>query len=335
MREQVEIGPSARIILARPDRVGDAIISTSCIAPLKRRFPAGKIWFMAAERMRPLLEGHHRLAGFIPCGANLGVLHADAFVGLHPDENCFRSAFEAGIRVRIGYATGKWDRLQTHTIGDRRKEGRKHEAEYNLELLEFLGVERPPDLRCSVHLPERSLRSLQRKVPWALEKTPFGVINVTAHSPVARWPARNFAAVAERLRRDRSLVIVLIGDDADDPSVKQFREATRDFCDLAGRTDLGELGWLLKHAQVLVTRNSGPSHLAAAVGCPVVDLFARPGAIYGPTRWRPLSEKAVVIERFLKRRPLEPRNRWWKRCFDAVSVDEIVQAVSRALDFRD
>ncbi len=325
------LSTDARLVVVRPDRVGDVIISTSCIAPIRRAFPRGELYFCAAEQMRPLLEHHPELTGFISGPGQIGKLHADVVVHLHPDKACYLAAHEAGVPVRIGYRARFLSRHLTHVVDDRRSDGVKHEAEYNFDLLQAIGVSRPAALTPNVHIPGSARESLRAKLPWPLESTPFAVLNPSARSPVARWPIEYFLQLAHQLQDALGLLPVVIGADANDsiPS-----GATR-ILNLAGQTNLAELGWLLKHAQVLVTRDTGPSHLAAAVGCPVVVVFGRTAPLYGPTRWRPLTEKAVVVARSLARRPLEGRDAHWRRCFAAISVDEVYAAVQQALSMQD
>ena len=316
-----------RLLVTRPDRVGDVIISTSCISPIRQTFPRGKLYFCAAERMRPLLERHPNLDGFISDPSQIGPLKLDAVVHLHPDKDCYHCAHSAGVPIRIGYRQRPLGRYLTHSLPDQRSEGTKHEAVYNFDLLRFLGVPQPQPLMPNVHLPAPSFHSLQMKLSWPLASTPFAVLNPTAHSAVARWPIECFLQLADWIRTEWRLQPVFIGADANDAVPNH----TADHVSLAGKTDLGELGWLLKHARVLVTRDTGPSHLAAAVGCPVVVIFGRTAPLYGPTRWRPLTEKAVVVAKSVPRKRWESRDRYWRRCFAEISVEEVQQAVVRAL----
>jgi ADP-heptose:LPS heptosyltransferase len=324
------LSADARLVVVRPDRVGDVIISTSCIAAIRRAFPQGELHFCAAEQMRPLLEGHPELTGFISAPEQIGKLHADVVVHLHPDKACYRAAHEVGVPARIGYRARFLNRHLTHAVDDRRSDGIKHEAEYNFDLLQAIGVSRPAALAPNVHLSESARDSLRAKLPWPLESMPFAVLNPSAHSRVARWPVESFLRLAKQLQDALGLLPVIIGADVDD----SIPAGATGILNLAGQTNLAELGWLLKHARVLVTRDTGPSHLAAAVGCPVVVIFGRTAPLYGPTRWCPLTEKAVIVARSLSRRPLEGRDAHWRRCYAAISVDEVYAAVQQALSMQ-
>lgn len=323
--QPLTLNADARLLIARPDRVGDVIISTSCLAPVRKAFPRGTIYFLAAERMRPLLENHPDLTGFISDEAQIARLMPDAIIHLHPDKEVYLAAQRAAVPIRIGYRQKSLGRYLTHSLDDRRAEGLKHEAAYNFDLLELIGVGQPAQLEPNIDLPESALGSLRAKLPWPLESTPFAVLNPSAHSPVARWPMEYFLRLADKLQSGHGLLPVFIGADAGDCIT-----GTR-FLNLAGKTDLGELGWLLKRARVLVTRDTGPSHLAAAVGCPVVVIFGRTAPIYGPTRWRPLTEKAVIVTKSVPRKRWESQAKYWRRSFAAIQVDEVEAAVRQAV----
>jgi ADP-heptose:LPS heptosyltransferase len=340
--------PTTGIILCRPHRVGDVIIATACLPALRRQRPDERIVFVAREAMRPLLEDHPLLDAFIGLpaepgfAARLGSLaaafraHRDtAIVHLHPDKLCQLAAWRAGIPRRIGYRSSFLaDWTLTHSRMDRRREGRQHEALANFDLLAELGVRPPPlaELRPSVHLSERSQASLRARLASAgcAAMGKYIVLNPTAHSPTHRWPAENFAWLARELR-SRCDRIVLIGEPADDPAVKALRAALAglhgDLADLAGVLNLAELGWLLRDAALLVSRNTGTTHLAAAVGCPTVELFGRLEPAYGPGRWRSLGASVRAVETTAPaRRRGESKQAFWRRGFAAVPREDVLAA---------
>ena len=275
----LEEGP---IVISRPDRIGDVVISTSCLGPIQEKFPERRIYFLAAELMRPLLENHPLLAGFISLSSDLTrelkKTEAAAIVHLHPHVECYRAAYEAGIPIRIGY--GPSCRELTHAITDRRAEGLQHEAEYCFDLLQVLGIEKPARLRPTIHLADADKDSLQRKLPWNLETTRFALLNTSAHSAKREWPNQHLLDLADEVERQFTLPVVFVGANVRE----DFDGAHVNF---SGRTTLGEISWLVRYAKVLVTTDTGTCHLAAALNCPSVVIFGRTDPEYGPVRWRP------------------------------------------------
>jgi heptosyltransferase-3 len=319
------------IIISRPDRVGDVVISTSCLAFIRDKYPGSKIYFVAEDKMRPLLEPHPLLAGYIPLSADLETafrqINASTLVHLHPHAGCYAAGARGNIPIRIGYGPGFGRGELTHTVPDKRTEGWQHEALFNFELLRPLVVPLPEKISANIHLPESSRAALQAKLPWPLETMRYAVLCPGASVKAARWPLENFVRVAERLKTEFNLLPVFVGTAADEIVLPE----TAGFSNLAGRTDLAELGWLLRHARVAVANASGPSHLAAAVDCPVVALFGRTAPIYGPTRWHPLSDQAIVVAKQLPQKLFEKREDFWRRSFAGISVDEVMAAISKTL----
>ena len=356
------------LLLCRPDRVGDVIIATACLAPIRAQRPGQRLVFAAREVMRPLLEGHPLLDGFVALpnavpGHTRTVRRslaeafrhwdADCFVQFHPDALCQSAAALAAIPRRVGYRHGfLLDRTLTDRLPDRRASGVKHEAEHNFDLLALLGVHAPVSggnsgpLRPSVHLQESWRRSLQVRLAaagWddfgAKGGGPYAVVNPAAFAHDLRWPAENFAwIVRELLNSGRCERVVVVADHVNDPSVHRIRRVlgpTPGMVDLSGATNLAELGWLLRFARVLVSRNTGTTHLAAAVGCPTVELFGRLEARYGPARWRALGENVEVIACPPgRRRWNESRRQFWQRSHAAIPREDVLAAALRLADTR-
>ena len=316
--------------------------------------------------MRPLLEGHPLLTGFIGLPSAAGK-NADArqlrqnlagqfrrwnartMVHLHPDAVCQDAARDARIPRRIGYRRSlRLNWTLTDRLPDPRRAGTRHEAEYNFDLLCPLGVRAPPveTLRPTVHLADSWRQSLRLRLAAAglddfdTNEEPYAVLNPTAYSLDHRWPAGNFAWLAlELLKQDCFARVFIVGPSLDDPSARELRHrlgpGVGGLIDLTGQTNLAELGVLLRHARVLVSRNTGTTHLAAAVNCPVVELFGRMEGIYAPTRWRALGTRVSSIATTLtRRRWTESKRAFWRRAHAAISRETVLEAALKHLSTR-
>ena len=343
------------------------IIATACLEPLRQQRPGEPVVFLAREVMRPLLEGHPQLDGFLAIPSpgldgrafraavnslaeQMRTRQPAAIVHLHPDPLCQQAARAAGIPRRIGYRTSFFpDRTLTDRFPDHRARGLRHEGEHNFDLLAPLGVRPPPGadaLRPRVHLPESWLTSLRIRLAAAgFDRfddgdEPYAVLNPAAFSPDLRWPPDAFVWLAmEFLRPGRFSRVILVGDDLNDPSARAIRHllgpGLPGFIDLSGATNLAELGWLLRHAHLLVSRNTGTTHLAAAVGCPTVELFGRLEPIYGPARWRALGTRvAAVAAAPGKRRRGESKRDFWRRGYASIPRETVLEAAFNLVDTR-
>ncbi len=158
------------------------------------------------------------------------------------------------------------------------RDGEVHEARRSLDLAAALGFPAPPgdDGRLRVRHPAR--------VPAPLDDgRPYVVLHPGASVPARRWPAERFRALAGRLA-DRGWRVVVTGSPGERPLAKAVADGVPGAVDLAGAGDLGLLAAILARARVLVVGNTGPAHLAAATGTPVVSLFA---PVVPAWAWRP------------------------------------------------
>ncbi len=164
----------------------------------------------------------------------------------------------------------------------------------HLSLMEFLGV---PARGTEQEFPVRdedcqALRKIDEAR--ALKPGEYICIHPGARMPERRWPPENFAAVADSLA-GHGLQVVLTGT-ADEASLTQAvaRAMKSKAIDLAGRTNLGALAALLSGARLLVSNDTGISHLAAALRVPSVIVFT----VSDPARWAPLD---LDLHRILRR----------------------------------
>jgi lipopolysaccharide heptosyltransferase II len=332
-----------RAALIRFSSLGDVVLTLPVAACLKAAFPESEILFLTRAAYRPLLEGQagiDRVATLEEAGPGLTALRRfcrglgrfDLALDLHGTLRSSASlrALSAGRRLSYrkqallrrlwaaGWMRGRMEGPQRHTI-DR-----------YLEPLEKLGVVTactapslrvaPSDLEAArALLIDAGIRDPSRTA----------VVVPGARWPNKRWSPASFAAVAAALRDAEGLEPVIVGDAAD----REVAEAVRaqipgGAAQLAGRTGLAGLAALLALARVTVANDSGPAHLAAAVGTPVV-------AIFGPTHeafgFAPRGERVRVVSRDLPCRPCTvhgglrcPRRR--RACLDDIPPAEVLSA---------
>jgi lipopolysaccharide heptosyltransferase II len=152
----------------------------------------------------------------------------------------------------------------------------RHEVRRQLDLVAAVGC-RTADERLSFRVSEGALDRVMRLLcRLGVEpERPWVVVHPGASAPSRRYPPENFAAAAGRLALDAGLQVVFTGSEGERPLVEQIRAAMgAPSWSLAGRLSLEELGALLVLAPLLIANNTGPVHVAAAVGTPVVDLYA-------------------------------------------------------------
>jgi len=154
------------------------------------------------------------------------------------------------------------------------------------------------------------------------------VLHPGARWPTKVWPAASWARLADRLIREKGLAVVITGSAADRELAAQIVAQMREQAlNLAGRTSLAELAGIMQQARLAVTADTGPMHLAAALGTKVV-------AIFGPTapgRTGPFGPGHRVVRLGLACSPCFQRHCPEPRCLTGLSPEAVLAAVEKSL----
>jgi heptosyltransferase-2 len=190
--------------------------------------------------------------------------------------------------------------LLTDKVADDRPEGKKHEAQYCLDVLRPLGVE-GGDLKTFIPVQadaERWAEEFFKKFRAANPDFKFVALHLGASCQTKRWPIQYFADLIRLMdNRARTFFIVIGTKDQQDMVMDLWKQTgkKRFIYDLVGRTSLARTVSLLKRCDLLVSNDSGPVHIAAAFGTPVVSIFTRNQPGINPERWRPLGDRSRYI----------------------------------------
>jgi lipopolysaccharide heptosyltransferase II len=152
----------------------------------------------------------------------------------------------------------------------------RHEAQRQLDLVASIGAT-TTDRHLSFSVPDEARLIVETLLAEEQIDTtsPWAVVHPGASAPSRRYSARGYAAVADGLRRDLGWQVVFTGSAAEAELVAGIQSMMSERAvSVAGRLGLGELGALIDDAPVLISNNTAPVHIAAAVGTPVVDVYA-------------------------------------------------------------
>ncbi len=305
-----------KVLVVRLDRVGDVILSLPAVAAIRARFPNATISVMVRPYTQPLIEDHPLVDEVIPYFYEKGGRHRlglgnlrfireiakrrfDIAFILHPSLRSNLVPFLAGIPYRIGFRShGPF--LLTKSVVDRRSEGLKHESDYTLDIVRAFGIQLLPEKKMSLPVSSEDAQKVSR----ILEQTPWGgnegivAIHAGASCPSKRWPKERFLELAKRIMKEMPYRVAIVGGKEEAALGEYFRkEGERRLLDLTGRLDLKELGAFFKRCEVLITNDSGPVHVAAAVGTRTLCVFGRNQAGLSPVRWKALGKNHEVIQK--------------------------------------
>jgi heptosyltransferase-2 len=338
--------------------IGDSVMSMPAIQRLREMNPHGYIAMFCPLKLQELWRHNPFLNRVIPFDQriNLDLVRDEKVDVALVLPNSFRSAWEcwrAGIPMRVGFAGHLRRALLTHVVkepdGDKPRYKKltvagksftvktfssvRHQAYRYLDLIAALGgnaqfVE--PKIYLAFHeLPPISkyFRDDGRQI--------LGLNAGAEYGPAKRWMPERFAEVAKRVAQQTDCRWVLFGGPGEIEVASNIEAAFRDgntrensVVNLAGKTTLLELCQLIKNCRVFLTNDTGPMHLAAALGTRVVSVWGSTS----PELTGPLCDHAVVIQHkvecnpcFLRQCPID------FRCMDRVSVDEVTDAVLKNL----
>lgn len=315
------------ILIVKLSSIGDVIHSLPVATALRRRFPEAQICWLVSRKAQEIVSGHPHLNQVIVVGGNgkdgtipvpdvyhslvisrvLGKFKFEVALDL---QGLLRSAlfsFLSGARVRIGYRSIREAAFLLYNERSIRPARDQHIVEGYLRFAAILGAPVEP---VEFHIATNEQHEV--RVDELLAQAGVGRGDrMVAFAPCSTWraktwPVERMALVAEHVAARHGCVPVIVGSKADLPSAEAIISNCRaPAISLAGKTDLKELAVLLRRCAVMMGNDSGPTHLAAAVGRPVV-------AVYGPTDTRllrPYGDQHITIVAPVPCRPCRRRSR--------------------------
>jgi len=343
---------SIRQILVRgPNWIGDAVMSEPALVAIRGVFPSAEIALLVKPVIAELLNGHpavDRVVIYEDRGRHAGLsgkwglaqaLRRERFDLAILFQNAFEAAllaFLAGIPIRYGYATDGRGWLLSAPVARPDRNTIGHQVQYFLSLLKPLGVTAPAraprlflaereEAECSQRLAEVGIAESDRLL---------GLNPGSTYGSAKRWLPERFAETADRLLREqvgrgeRVERVVIVGARGEEGLGEAIanRMQVKPIV-LSGRTTIRELMAVIKRCSLFITNDTGPMHIAAAFGVPVV-------AVFGPTDSRataPFGNEHSVVRHpvecapcLLRECPID------HRCMTRVTVDDVFSAAAKS-----
>ena len=278
MRNVLErLPPGARVAVIRLRSLGDCVLTTPGIALLKRARPDLRIAVVVEDAFAPVFAGNSDLESILPPSlSGISRWRPDLTLNLHGGSASVRLTLAARSRWRAGFAHFRFGPVYNIRIPRAQQildvDRKVHTAEHIASAMFCLGV--PP-----AEIPRARLFAVPQR-----RARPYAVLHPMASAPDKTWPAAKFLAVAEHLDKRLGLEPVFIAGPAE--SLDAFNPYP---CRTAA--PLEETKSLLAGASLFIGNDSGPAHMAAAFGLPVVVLFGSSD----PDIWRPWRTESSVL----------------------------------------
>lgn len=276
-----------RILITRLSAIGDCIQTLPVATALRERFPRALIAWAVEAAAAPLVAANRAVDRVVVVPKRMLASPAAAWrvrqelaplgieIAIDPQGLSKSSAIGwlSGARRRIGFASPQGREISPWLNNEPVQPQTTHMVERYLELLAPLGIERQAP-RFGIEIDPRSEQAIESFVAKPELADGFAVINPGAGWDSKRWPAERFAAVARELGIQHGLPSVIVwGGQREHAAAGQIVAESSGHAQLAPATSLVELAALLKRARLMVAADTGPLHLAAAVGTPCVGIF--------------------------------------------------------------
>ncbi len=341
-----------RLLVRGPNWIGDAVMCEPALSAVRGLFPEAEVTLLVKPTIAELLAHHpavdctlvyedrRKHAGLAGKWALAEELRRRRFDLAILFQNAFEAAlisFLAGIARRYGYATDGRGWLLTDPVARGPNTVRKHQVQYYLDLLRPLGVNGSAAAP-KLFLSEQEEREMTAKLAGRGVEAGDLVIGLnpgSTYGGAKRWLPDRFAETVQRVAADqrrtgRQAHVVIVGAKGEEALALSIADRLSvPAILLSGQTTVRELMAVTKRCDLFLTNDTGPMHIAAAFGVPVV-------AVFGPTDHRttsPIGERHAIVRQpvdcapcLLRECPID------HRCMTRVTVDEVYAAAGELLE---
>ena len=329
-----------KVLLIRLRRIGDIILTTPAVRALRTALPRAELVYVVEEPYRKLVEGNPDIDRVIAVPKRqsrrefFALVRAirkegyDAVIDFHGGPRASLLALLSGAKVKAGYAIKYRGLFYDVRVPRAPKQGRVHSVENHVNLVRALGIE-VGDIPGLV-LPRGQVSTFDFRGTKSQKLRPdlLLVLHIGAGNRFRYWGTDNLVRLVRLLGKIPGARVALVGGAEDKAAEAEILEKAPGTLSYVGELDLAGTAELIRQAAVFVGPDSGPMHIAAAVGTPIVAWF-------GPTLpanfapWKPAGG-VRIIEKALDCRPCKQRTcvHGDFRCLQLITPEEVRGQVS-------
>lgn len=290
-----------RILITRPDRIGDVVISTPMPREIKKKFPDSFVAFLLRDYTKDIYLNNPHVDQVIIDEGKKDYLFkiqlikevrsynfTHAFM-LLPTERMNWILFFAGIKYKIGVGHKFYQFLtNTKSVYRRKYTPLRHEADYCMDMARKIGVE-SDNLDTEIHLSDAEKQKVSKlKARFKADKKFLVGVHSTSGNSAPNWKAASYRDLILKLS-DLPNVAVIITDLEIPEALKELNGVI-----YPEQDDLRDLIYIVSTLDLMINSSTGPMHIAAALKVPTISLFC-PLPACSPKLWGPMGNKAVNI----------------------------------------
>lgn len=293
----------------RTDRVGDVLLTLPMAEAIKRHDPASRVTFCVRSYVADLVRLSPWIDDLIEVGESdstfakdfspvLRDASIDVALFAYPRPRLAFAAWRAWIPIRIGTANRWYSLFFNRRNREHRSRAEYHESTYNLHLLDLLHIPYDVIVYPRIEIPDQ----LDQEAIAMLEEiglhehSKFIVIHPGSGGSAKDWSADRFGSLGQKIADAFSEISVLVTGTCREKHLIQTvkQRITKNVYSFERDLTLKQFTAIISRAQCVVANSTGPLHIGAAAGIPVVGLYPNK-KVCNPKRWGPLSKKAVVF----------------------------------------
>lgn len=298
-----------RIIVSRPDAIGDVVLTLPMCGLIKKYYPDSEIIFLGKEYTRAVVNCCEHVDQFLSfdelmkltneeASAFIKKMNADAIIHTFPHKKIAQLAKQAKIKLRVGTTNRlfHWTNINKFIFLSRKKSP-LHESQLNCKLLEGIGIKDLPSMEqmhlytgfTKINSPDLNLLSL-------IDKNKFTVIlHPKSNGSGREWLLDNYKELINSLPSDTYQVFIS-GSGSNEIKIlnEWIKTLPSTVVNITGKFSLPEFISFIKHADFLVASGTGPLHIAAACDIGAIGIFPPLKPIH-PGRWKPIGKNAVAL----------------------------------------
>jgi lipopolysaccharide heptosyltransferase I len=338
------------MLIIKPSSLGDVVLALPVLSALRRNFPDAKISWLIRPEFAPLLQDHPHLteiilfdrrflgkawyhpkafAAFVSLIRRLRRSTFDIVIDL---QGLFRTASLAwlsGCKRRFGMANARELAHIFYTDKVQQTSDCIHLVDYYLKIAQAAGAS---DTAVEFVLPQDTAATDSAAKLLAehnIEPDNYAVFVPGSTDSDKRWPIERFAALADKIASRFHLSIIAAGSTLESSTIKMLKRfANVPIANLAGQTSLSELIALLRAAKLVVSNDTGPGHIAAVLGTPLVLMYSWSN----PARIAPYGRSECMVAREPYSRGPKIKSTDPKHSVSTIAVDEVFQKVCEQLN---
>ncbi|MFA4858977.1 MAG: glycosyltransferase family 9 protein [Candidatus Margulisiibacteriota bacterium] len=316
-----------KILLIRPEMIGDYVIITPAIALLKQAFPWAIIAIFIKPFTRALAQLNTEIDEIITDPKQIKTGNYDLSIDFYGEPKYALLALRAGIKYRVGDASRLFSSLFYNLkVFINWKDFTKHYLEHYCELLRPLGIDiSAPHLHLQPNAA--AIEELAKIIPDGAFSRPVVGLHIGTGGSNRAWTAENFAKTADLILSQGIAQVILLGGEKETAKAQQILALCHiQPINLVNKLTLPQLVALISKLNVYVGTDTGPLHMAAAIKVPVAALMVT--KFVKPTQWGPWETRNLIL------RPphpcdkiCNPRTCTDPACMDKITPEDVLAAV--------